>query len=63
MIIPIMQALSNDAKVPAIIAFKPKAAILLFLIGAKDPNVPIRIPIEAKLANPDKKYVDIIIDF
>ncbi len=47
-----MDALNNEASIPARTAFKPMRAMSLRRFGAKLPNPPSKIPIEEILANP-----------
>ena len=55
-----MDALSKEANVPAITDFNAKLAIIERLFGAIEPNPPIKIAIELKLANPHKAKLIII---
>lgn len=57
-----MQAVIKQAIFPAIIAFNTTSVKSPFLEGAIAPNPPRVIPIEERLANPHKAYVDITTD-
>ena len=57
-----MQALVNDAKLPAIIALNANLENVFDLDGAKALSPPIWIPIEATFAKPQSAYVLIDIE-
>ena len=59
---PAIQAVIKHATFPAIIALRTMVAISAFLCGAIAPNPPNIIPIEPRLANPHKAYVEITSD-
>ena len=52
----------KHATFPAIIALKTIAAMSDFLCGAMAPKPPNIIPMEPRLANPHRAYVDITSD-